>query len=248
MKRQPELLVPAEGIWTADPWPASAGWTPDSVVETLEPLCLDERRARLWSVIKARIGSVTVLMDAPHDPHNAAAVLRSCDAFGIPRVHLVPRGEEFAVGRTVAKGAERWIEVVPHPTPAEALAALHAQGYTTVATHPEGNLSPEALAELPKVALILGNEHDGIRDALHDGASNSVRIPMRGFVESFNVSVAAAVLLYAATRGRQGDLSEAEQLRYYARALVRSVPRSLEVLAAKKPAGAQMVSIPRASD
>ena len=234
MKRQPELLVPAEEIWTADPWPA--GWTPESVIETLEPLTLDERRARLWSVIRGRIGSVTVLMDAPHDPHNAAAVLRSCDGLGIPRVHLVPREEDFAVGRTVAKGAERWIEVVPHRSPEAALDALHAQGFTTVATHPEGNLSAEELAGVPRVALILGNEHDGLRDALHQGAKESVRIPMRGFVESFNVSVAAAVLLYAATRGRAGDLSEAEQLRFYARALVRSVPRALDVLAAVKGA------------
>lgn len=234
MKRQPELLVPAEEIWTADPWPA--GWTPEGVIETLEPLTLEERRARLWSVIRGRIGNVTVLMDAPHDPHNAAAVLRSCDGLGIPRVHLVPREEDFAVGRTVAKGAERWIEVVPHKTPEAALSALHAQGFTTVATHPEGNLSAEELASVPKVALILGNEHDGLRDALHEGAKQSVRIPMRGFVESFNVSVAAAVLLYAATRGRSGDLSEAEQLRFYARALVRSVPRALDVLAAIKGA------------
>jgi tRNA (guanosine-2'-O-)-methyltransferase len=229
MKREPELLVPAAAFATGDPWPA--GWTPEGVVETLEPLALEERRARLWSVVRGRIGNVTVLMDAPHDPHNAAAVLRSCDGFGIPRVHLVPRGEDFAVGRTVAKGAERWIEVVPHRTPEAALAALHAQGYTTVATHPEGNLAPAELAQLPRVALILGNEHDGLRDALHAGAKQSVRIPMRGFVESFNVSVAAAVLLYAATVGRDGDLSESEQLRLYARALVRSVPRALEVLA-----------------
>jgi tRNA (guanosine-2'-O-)-methyltransferase len=232
MKREPELLVPADGVWTADPWPEP--WTPEGVIETLEPLTVDERRARLWSVVRGRIGSVTVVMDAPHDPHNAAAVLRSCDALGIPRVHLIPREEDFAVGRTVSKGAERWIEVIRHRTPEAALEALHADGYVTVATHPEGNLAPEDLATLPRVALILGNEHDGLRDALHEGARNSVRIPMRGFVESFNVSVAAAVLLYAATRGRNGDLSEAEQHRYYARALVRSVPRSLEVLAARR--------------
>ncbi len=231
MKRQPELLVAADAIQTADPWPAA--WTPESVIETLEPLAVDERRARLWSVVRSRIGNVTVLMDAPHDPHNAAAVLRSCDGLGIPRVHVVPRDQDFAVGRTVAKGAERWIEVVPHRSPELALAALHEAGYITVATHPEGNLAPEDLAELPRVALILGNEHDGIRDALHAGAQNSVRIPMRGFVESFNVSVAAAVLLYAATRGRNGDLPQAEQLRYYARALMRSVPRALEVLQAR---------------
>jgi tRNA (guanosine-2'-O-)-methyltransferase len=232
MKRDPELLVPQDGILTRDPWPA--GWTPEGVVETLEPLAVDERRSRLWSVVRSRIGSVTVLMDAPHDPHNAAAVLRSCDGFGVPRVHVVPRGEDFAVGRTVAKGAERWIEVVRHSSPDVALSALHADGFTTVATHPEGNLAPDDLAAVPKVALILGNEHDGVCDALHAGAQQSVRIPMRGFVESFNVSVAAAVLLYAATRGRSGDLSEAEQLRLYARALVRSVPRALEVLAASR--------------
>ena len=248
MKREPELLVPADGVWTADPWPEP--WTPEGVIETLEPLTVDERRARLWSVVRGRIGTVTVVMDAPHDPHNAAAVLRSCDALGIPRVHLIPRAEDFAVGRTVSKGAERWIEVIRHRTPEAALEALHADGYVTVATHPEGNLAPEDLATLPRVALILGNEHDGLRDALHEGARNSVRIPMRGFVESFNVSVAAAVLLYAATRGRNGDLSEAEQQRYYARALVRSVPRALEVLAARRlQAEAQgKVPISRVSD
>jgi tRNA (guanosine-2'-O-)-methyltransferase len=115
------------------------------------------------------------------------------------------------------------------------LAALHADGFTTVATHPEGNLSPEDLGRLPRVALILGNEHDGLRDALHEGAQESVRIPMRGFVESFNVSVAAAVLLYAATLGRAGDLPESEQLRLYARALTRSVPRAREILKASRP-------------
>lgn len=229
MKRDPELLVAPDSLKAGDPWPA--GWTPASVIETLEPLALDERRSKLWSVVRRRIGSVTVLMDAPHDPHNAAAVLRSCDGFGVGKVHLVPRQENFAVGRTVAKGAERWIEVVPHRTPEAALEALHASGFVTVATHPEGNLAPADLARLPRVALILGNEHDGLRDALHAGAKESVRIPMQGFVESFNVSVAAAVLLYAATLGRSGDLPDAEQLRYYARALVRSVPRALEVLA-----------------
>src|SRR6478735_6854042 len=127
MKRDPELLVPVEGLFSRDPWPV--GWTPESVIETLEPLAVDERRQRLWSVIRSRIGSVTVLMDAPHDPHNAAAVLRSCDGLGIPRVHLVPREEDFAVGRTVSKGAERWIEVIRHRTPQAALEALHEQGF-----------------------------------------------------------------------------------------------------------------------
>lgn len=226
-------MLPPDALDHADPW--SSAWTVEGVIETLEPLAVEARRCRLWSVIRSRIASVTVLMDAPHDPHNAAAVLRSCDALGIPRLHIVPREEDFAVARTVAKGTERWVEVQVHQSPAAALSALHGEGFVTVATHPEGNLAPEALAALPRVALILGNEHDGLRDALHAGAKESVRIPMRGFVESLNVSVAAGILLYAATRGRSGDLPASEQERLYARSLVRSVPRALEVLHGSQP-------------
>jgi tRNA (guanosine-2'-O-)-methyltransferase len=89
------------------------------------------------------------------------------------------------------------------------------------------------LATLPKVAIVLGNEHDGLCEALRRVCDRSVRIPMRGFVESLNVSVAAGVLLAAATRGRAGDLSPEQRRHYYARWLVRSVPRAEEILRAK---------------
>jgi tRNA (guanosine-2'-O-)-methyltransferase len=80
---------------------------------------------------------------------------------------------------------------------------------------------------------VFGNEHDGISEALSAAADDSVRIPMRGYVESLNLSVAAAVLLAAALRGRPADLSPAEERRLYAVGLLRSVPRAEEILAAK---------------
>ena len=217
-----------------EPWAAT--WTVDKVIETLEPLATDERAARIQSVIDQRLDSVTVLLDAPHDPHNGSAVMRSCDAFGIPTVHVLARVESFMIARRITKGTERWLEVHDHKTPEDAARHLLDRGYELVATHPQGELTPPDLAGIPRLALLLGNEHEGICAELKAHAKRAVRIPMRGFVESLNVSVAAAVLLSAATQGRTGDLPRTEQRRLYARALVRSVPRAQEILAAKKPA------------
>ena len=214
-----------------EPW--SEAWTVDAVIETLEPLASDERQARIQSVLDARLGSVTVLLDAPHDPHNGSAVMRTCDAFGIPTVHVVPREEAFLIARRITKGTERWLEVHNHATPEAAAHYLQEHGFELVATHPQGELTPPDLAHIPRLALVLGNEHQGICATLQRAASRAVRIPMRGFVESLNVSVATAVLLAAATQGRPGDLPLAEKRRLYARALFRSVPRAGEILAAR---------------
>jgi tRNA (guanosine-2'-O-)-methyltransferase len=213
-----------------EPW--NSAWTADKVIETLGPLASDERQARIQSVIEQRLESVTVLLDAPHDPHNGSAVMRSCDAFGVPTVHVVARVESFMIARRITKGTERWLEVHDHKTPEGAAQHLLDRGFELVATHPQGELTPPDLAHIPRLALLLGNEHDGICEPLLRHAKRAVRIPMRGFVESLNVSVAAAVLLSAATQNRTGDLPHAEKRRLYARALYRSVPRAAEILAA----------------
>jgi len=202
------------------------------VIAALEPLSEERRRARIWEVTRARVGSVTVLMDMPRDPHNGAAVVRSADAFGVPEVNVVLREEGFQVGHRVAQGTERWVDVVQHRAPEDAVAALKGRGFRLVATHPRGALVPEDLRSIERLCLVLGNEHDGISEALSAAADDSVRVPMRGFVESLNLSVAAAVLLAAALRGRPGDLSRDEERRWYAVGLLRSVPRAEEILAA----------------
>lgn len=216
----------------AEPWPA--GWHPEEVIRVLEPLVLDARRERIGEVLDQRLGSVTVVLDAPHDPHNGAAVLRSCDAFGVQRVHVVTREEPFAVSGRVSSGAARWVDSIVHPDATSLVRVLRDESFELVATHPEGELVPEDLADIPRVALMLGNERDGLRDQLAREADRSVRIPMRGFVESLNVSVSAAVLLAAATRHRPGDLSPSERTFLYARGLFRTVPRASEVLAASR--------------
>jgi tRNA (guanosine-2'-O-)-methyltransferase len=212
-----------------------AGFTTAGVVEVLEPLVVAARALRLRSVIDARLSSVTVVMDAPHDPHNAAAVMRSCDAFGIQELHVVPRDEPFAISTAVTRGSEKWVDVVQHESAAAAVRALRARGFELVRTHPRGELVPADLARIPRCALVVGNEHDGIREELEAAATRSVRVPMRGFTESLNLSVSTGILLAAATAGRSGDLEPEVRKRLYARGLYLTVPRAAAVLAASTP-------------
>jgi tRNA (guanosine-2'-O-)-methyltransferase len=215
----------------ARPLPWGTEWTAEGVIATLEPLVNEARRERLVHVLDGRLDSVTVVMDAPHDPHNGAAVLRSCDAFGIQRVHIVARRESFMIARRVTQGAERWVDVVQHRTAESAVAALRGGGYHLVATHPQGELLPQDLAHISRLAVVLGNEHDGICDQLYAAAESTVQIPMRGFAESLNVSVSAAILLASAAR-RPGDLDDGQKRLLYARWLHHSLTRSSDILAA----------------
>lgn len=206
---------------------------PVAIARVLEDFVRPERAARLRDVFAARLDAVTVVMDAPHDPHNGAAVIRSCDAFGVQRLHVVERIEPFLASNTVARGSERWVDVRTHADVPAAVAALAASGHELVATHPDGDLLPPDLARIPRLALVLGNERHGIVDELRAACRHSVRIPMRGFAESLNVSVTAAILLQHATWQRPGDLPPEEQAYLYARALVLTVPHAPEILAAK---------------
>jgi tRNA (guanosine-2'-O-)-methyltransferase len=203
---------------------------PLRAIRLLEPLVLDRRRERLLGIIEQRLESVQVLFDAPHDPHNGAAVVRSCEVFGIQFVHVVERREPFLISPTVTRGAEKWIDLRRWPSVDAAVAKLRADGLELIGAHPDGDLAPEDLAKIPRIALVLGNERDGIGVDLAKACSRRVRVPMRGFSESLNVSVSAAILLAAATAGRPGDLPVADRNRMYARGLYFTVGRADDVL------------------
>ncbi len=203
---------------------------PERVIRLLEPLVLERRRARIVEVIDARLGSVTVVFDAPHDPFNGAAVVRSCEAMGVQTIHVVERTENFLTAGSVARGAQKWVDVVLHQTVSTAVSLLREKNFELVSAHPAGELLPDDLATLPRLALVLGNERDGVTEELAAACSRRVRVPMRGFIDSLNVSVTAAILLDRATRARPGDLPHVERRRLYARGLYFSVQKADSVL------------------
>ena len=218
--------------WTAL---AAEGWTTAGVIEVLQPLVHERRSVRIQEVLAQRLASVVVVLDAPHDPHNGAAILRSCDAFGLQHLYVVERLEPFALSARVAQGTERWVNVHRAKDPSTTIEELHRGGFELIATHTQGTLLPEDLTAIPRLALVLGNEREGICHQLAQAAQRSVRVPMRGFVESLNVSVSAGILLAAATQGRVGDLSPNARQRLYAEGLMRTVSRSADILRASKP-------------
>lgn len=201
---------------------------PERVVRALEPLVTEARRARLHEVIDRRIGSVAVVFDDPYDPHNGAAVIRTCEAFGVQRLAILERRKPFLAASAVARGAHKWIDVSTFRDAKSLAESL--EGLTLVAAEPDGELVPADLARLSKLALVVGNERSGLGADLRALCTETVRVPMRGFVESLNVSVTTAILVAAATEGRTGDLSEADKLRLYARGLYFSVQHADDVL------------------
>jgi tRNA (guanosine-2'-O-)-methyltransferase len=229
MRRRSSGVRRANELFGAD-LPGALRVDPRKVIALLEPLVTLERRGRLLQTIDDRLDSVTVLMDAPHDPHNGGAVVRSCDAFGVQRLHVVERHEAFLVSTTVARGSEKWVEVHTYASAESAANRLTACGHDFVATDPEGELCPADLRGIPRLALVIGNERQGVAADLRRRCAHAVRVPMRGFVDSLNLSVCTAILLEACVSGRKGDLPEAERLRLYARGLFLTVPRAAEVL------------------
>jgi tRNA (guanosine-2'-O-)-methyltransferase len=221
VRRVDELLGPEEGADIVDP---------ERVIAILEPLVTDDRKARLQKVIGDRLDSVTVLMDAPHDPHNGGAVVRSCDAFGVQRLHVIERYESFLVARSVATGSEKWVDVFRYESAVEAADELRKRGHEFIATDPDGELWPDDLRRVARPALVIGNERQGIAADLRALCTRAVRVPMRGFTDSVNLSVCTAILLAAAVPGRPGDLPESERRRLYARGLYSTTPRAAEVL------------------
>lgn len=208
------------------------GHDPHAIIAYLSQFVLPQRLARLQAVFGARVSAVTVLMDAPYDPHNGGAVVRTLDAFGVPDLHVVERQVPFLASTHVARGAHKWVDVHTYGQVSTAVERMHREGYELVATHPEGELAPEDLPHLPRLCLVLGNERDGITKELDAACSRRVRVPMRGFVESLNVSVTGAILLQRAMEGRSGDLP-AERLAWLmVRGLLASHPRSDDLLAA----------------
>jgi tRNA (guanosine-2'-O-)-methyltransferase len=164
------------------------------------------RQERVRGVLERRQPDLTLILENVHDPHNVSAILRSCDAVGVLRVHAVYSIESPPPGmfaRQTSASAAKWVDVVRHDSVSTCVAELRASGFQVLATALGQDSRPLFDWDLTRsVALIVGNEMRGVSDEALALADGMIEIPMAGMVQSLNVSVASAVCLYEAFRQR----------------------------------------------
>lgn len=165
----------------------------------------ERRRAKIEKVLSQRQKDLTLVLDNIHDPHNVSAIYRSCDAFGVAGVHLYYTHAPFpALSKKTSASARKWVETQRHGSREELMQTLREGKFQVLAT----SCSPEARPvsdydfTVP-TAIIMGNEHAGVSPELLPLVDGEVYIPMYGMIQSFNVSVAAALMLSEASRQRK---------------------------------------------
>jgi len=163
---------------------------------------LEKRNALMDRVLNDRTRYVTVGLENIYQPHNASAVLRSCDCFGVQDVHIIENSYHYELNPHVSLGAAQWLNLHRYNTQdnntAECISNLKKEGYRIVATTPD----PKAVAihdfdvSKGKFALLFGTEKFGLTPEACALADEFIRIPMYGFTESFNISVSVSLCLF----------------------------------------------------
>ena len=162
-----------------------------------------ERYQRIREMLAKRQTDLTVCLENVHKPHNVSAVVRTCDAVGIHKVHAVWENQ-YRVRSGTAMGSQQWVNVDTHENVTDAIGALKAQNMQVLVTH----LSDKAvdfrdIDYTKPTAILFGQEKYGVTDEAIAMCDQDIVIPMVGMVQSLNVSVAAALVLYEAQRQRQ---------------------------------------------
>lgn len=191
----------------------------EHVLKLLDPFLTDERKERIRVAVRSRTCNVVPVLENIYDRGNISAVLRSSEAMGFQCAHVIEIGEKFKSANRVTQGADKWLNVHKWKATAPCVMELKRLGYQVLATHLDLKAKPISEFDFRKpTALVFGNEKDGISPEMIELSDQTVMIPMAGFVQSFNISVAAAIALYhahlerVAKLGYTGDLSEEEQL------------------------------------
>ena len=172
------------------------------LINHLASFVTEERWQLMNKIIADRTRYLTVILEDIFQPHNASAVLRTCDCFGVQDVHIIENKNEYTVNPDVALGASKWLNLKKYNETEENTIAcikeLKSQGYRIVATTPHTNDVDLEAFDLSKgkIALMFGSELPGLTETALEHADEFLKIPMYGFTESFNISVSAAIVLH----------------------------------------------------
>ena len=163
----------------------------------------ERRRDKMARVLQHRQPDLTLVLANIHDPHNVSAIYRSCDAFGVESVHLYYTNTAFPLlGRKSSASARKWVNTVRHRDENELKEAL--AGWQILVTDCTPTARPLRSYDFTRpTAIVLGNEHSGVAPELASIATGEIYIPKYCMIQSFNVSVAAAIILAEASRQRE---------------------------------------------
>lgn len=172
------------------------------LIKHLQQFITEERWQTMNDVLSKRTRHLTVILEDLYQPHNASAVLRSCDCFGIQDVHIIENENKFDPSKGVTIGSDQWLSLNYYNkregnNTIECYEELRDEGYQLIATTPHADdVTIDEISIKKKTALIFGSELTGLSDIALTEADGYARIPMVGFSESFNISVSAALCLY----------------------------------------------------
>ena len=165
---------------------------------------LPRRFERLKAVLNCRMADLTVLLERVEKPHNLSAILRSCDAVGALEAHAVSFEGRPRTFNSTAQGSQKWVRLQDHPDTDSAIRCLKERGFRLYGTHLGVDAKDYRDCDFTgPTAFVLGAEKWGLTDRARDLMDEALYIPMRGMVQSLNVSVATATLLFEALRQRE---------------------------------------------
>ena len=172
------------------------------LIKYLGQIITPERNKLINENVKNRTRYMTVVLEDIFQPHNASAVLRSCDCFGVQDIHIIENENEYNINPDVTKGSTKWLDLHKYNSESNntlsTINKLKEQGYRIIATSPhydDVNLEDFDVTK-GKFALMFGSEGPGLSKIALDNADEFMKIPMYGFTESFNISVSAAIILH----------------------------------------------------
>ncbi|MES3038513.1 MAG: RNA methyltransferase [Bdellovibrionota bacterium] len=206
------------------------------VVEVLGPILTAERKRKIDAVVTSRQFSVAVVLESIYDRGNISAVMRTAEGMGFSHFHVIETQEKFKEANRVTQGADKWVELQKWKTTRECVASLKAKGFRICVTSLEAAKPIHELDVTTPLAYVLGNEKEGVSKEMLELADERIIIPMQGFVQSYNISVAGALGLYHIHEARRQkglsatDLDDKQQETLRAHYYLRSLDSGYDIL------------------
>lgn len=207
---------------------------PERVVEIFNSLLTEDRRDRINNVIDGRSLALLPVIEGLVNTGNVSAVMRSAEALGCTRVDVVVGGQPYKHSKRTTQGADKWLDIRLFRSPSEWVNVVRREGFRIVVTHlDESSVNLDEIDFSDPTAVVFGNELSGVSAEMASMADVRCRIPTVGFVQSFNISVAAAIVLHHARESQDGNgvtLSEQQATRLRAAYYLRSIAHADQLL------------------